>query len=82
MRALEPPSKMTSNGSRSGEKKEKRSFWGVRVREREKEMEREREVDGASKLTKMIGEWKLYIESVSASLNPHSSRLLSGHCCE
>ena len=92
----------------SGEKKEKRSFWGVRDKEREKEKEmlqrekdragertgdrlgeRERdrgreiwrEDDGATKLTHMIGEWELYIESVSSSLNPYSGRLLNGYCC-
>jgi hypothetical protein len=93
----------------SGEKKEKRSFWGVRDKEKEKEREvflqrekdrggertgdrlgeRERdrgreiwrEDDGATKLTHMIGEWELYIESVSSSLNPYSARLLNGHCC-
>lgn len=86
----------------SGEKKEKRSFWGVRDKEREKEKEREREVflqrekdragertgdrlgererdrgreiwredDGATKLTHMIGEWKLYIESVVVTQSP------------
>jgi hypothetical protein len=29
----------------------------------------------------MIGEWELYIESVSSSLNPYSCRLLNGYCC-
>ena len=45
---------------------------GDRFGERERDRGREiwREDDGATKLTHMIGEWELYIESVSSSLNP------------
>jgi hypothetical protein len=54
-----------------------------RTGERERDRGREiwREDDGAAKLTHMIGEWELYIESVSSSLNPYSGRLLNGYCC-
>jgi hypothetical protein len=56
---------------------------GDRLGERERDRGREiwKEDDGAAKLTHMIGEWDLYIESVSSSLNPYSGRLLNGYCC-
>lgn len=76
----------------SGEKKEKRSFWGGRDQrerdrggekvvdrlvERERDRGREilRESDGVSKLTRMIGEWKL----CPSLCDCHSSPILPGY---